>query len=424
MRSTKRFVVIGIIVVAVIALLLAILAIVNMGSQERDPDNFSENFRDLEWSEIEELAVGQTVFWYMWGGSEAINTYVTDYLGARLLDEYGVTLELVPLADTADAVNKIVADNQAGNDTDGAIDFLWINGENFRTLREGDLLFGPFADVVPNRQYIAPDSTATSHDYGYPIDDYESPYGAAQFVVIYNSEYVPNPPATLGGLFEWARANPGRFTYQLLPDFVGSAFVRHVFYANAGDVQGLLGGFDQQVFDTAGRRTWAALNDIEPFLWRGGETYPESQAALELLFANGEVWFDLSYNPAKGGTLVESGQYPESTRTYVFDEGTISNHHYVAIPYNSPHKAGAMVAANLILDPLAQLEKNKPEVWGDPTVLSLDLIPADVARQFRSLSTHPSAASADELNKGKLPEVSSRWVEEIERAWTAEVLQR
>jgi putative spermidine/putrescine transport system substrate-binding protein len=56
------------------------------------------------------------------------------------------------------------------------------------------------------------------------------------------------------------------------------------------------------------------------------------------LFANGEISFDMAYNPAEASSLVENGRYPTTTRTFVFDTGTIANTHYVAIPYNSPTK--------------------------------------------------------------------------------------
>lgn len=392
-------------------------------SGDRDPDDFAANFREYSWEETLSIAEGQSVFWYMWGGSEAINRYVTEYVAGRLQSEFGITLELVPLADTADAVNKIISDNQAHNE-DGSIDLVWINGENFRTLQTAELLFGPYSDLLPNLTYVDPDSDALRYDYGYPVDGYESPYGAAQFVIIYDSARVADPPRSLSALLNWTRQNPGKFTYPLLPDFVGSAFVRHAFYLHATNPDAILQPFDEGRYEQIASRTWDTLNDIEPFLWRGGKTYPESQAKLEQLFGNGEVWFDLSYNPAKGGVLVESGQYPPTTRSYVFDEGTLSNYHYVAIPYNAQHKAGAMVLANLLLDPRAQLEKNKSEVWGDPTVLSLDRMPAEVAGEFRTLDTHPSAASTTELQRAGLAEPQSPWVEAIERDWVTRVLMQ
>ena len=407
-------------IIGIIALFLGCAG----AKQAADPDNFSVNFREYSWEEIVNAADGQTVFWHMWGGSEAINRYVTEYVGTRLKDEFNVSLELVPLADTADAVNKIISDSQHKDNTGGSIDLVWINGENFRTLRSSDLLFGPYVDILPNQKYIDPQSSALQYDYGYAIDGYESPYGAAQFVIIYDSARITAPPQSLSDLLQWITENPGKFTYPLLPDFVGSAFVRHVFYSHTPNTDLILQPFNSQHYKQIAADTWATLNDIESSLWRAGETYPESQAKLEQLFANGEVWFDISYNPAKGGTLVESGQYPESTRSYVFNEGTLSNYHYVAIPYNAQHKAGALVLANLLLDPDAQLEKNKPEVWGDPTVLSLSLIPPETANKFSNINNHKSAASPQELQKGSLAELESTWVEAIEQDWADNVLKK
>ena len=47
---------------------------------------------------------------------------------------------------------------------------------------------------------------------------------------------------------------------------------------------------------------------------------------MQDLFANGEVSFDMAYNPAEAGSLVENGRYPETTRTFVFDSGHHCQH--------------------------------------------------------------------------------------------------
>ncbi|MGD1941409.1 MAG: hypothetical protein ACFB0G_08840, partial [Leptolyngbyaceae cyanobacterium] len=55
----------------------------------------------------------------------------------------------VPLNDTAEAVNKVVGEVQAGVTDGGSIDLIWINGENFRTLKQGNLLYGPLPTNCP-----------------------------------------------------------------------------------------------------------------------------------------------------------------------------------------------------------------------------------------------------------------------------------
>jgi len=387
-------------------------------------DSFEGRFGSMSWEEIEAEARAQTVYWYMWGGSDLINRFVNGYVAGRLAEEYGVNLKVVPVTDATTFVNKVLGEKQAGRTSGGSVDLMWINGENFRTMRQADLLFGPYAERLPNMQYVNASDPAVANDFGFPVEGYESPYGSAQVVMIHDSAKVPEAPTTVEGLLSWIRSNPGRFTYPAPPDFTGSVFVRHLFYHAAGGYERLLGPFDQELFDEVAPRTWKLLNEIEPYLWRQGRTYPESQTALQELFANGEVLFDVSYNPAGAASLIAQGRYPESARTFVFDSGTIGNTHYVAIPFNSSSKAGAMVVANLLLDPATQYEKARPEVWGDLPVLSISKLPGEWRARFDSLPRPAAVLPPEVLTTHKIPELQAAWLEAIEKGWVANVLQK
>ena len=59
------------------------------------------------WDAVVAAADGATVNWYMWGGSDSINGFVEETYGVPLMEEYNVTLNRVPLADTVDAVNQV-----------------------------------------------------------------------------------------------------------------------------------------------------------------------------------------------------------------------------------------------------------------------------------------------------------------------------
>jgi putative spermidine/putrescine transport system substrate-binding protein len=387
-------------------------------------ESFEERFRSMSWEQIVAEARGQTVYWYMWGGSDLINRFVSGYVGRRLAEEYGVTLEMVPVTDATTFVNKVLGEKQAGRNGKGSVDLMWINGENFRTMRQAELLFGPYADRLPNLEYVNGDDPAVANDFGFPVEGYESPYGSAQVVMIYDSARVPDPPTTIEGLLNWIRRNPGKFTYPAMPDFTGSVFVRHLFYYAAGGYERLLGSFDQELYDEIAPRAWKLLNEIEPYLWRQGRTYPESHTALQDLFANGEVYFDMSYNPGEAASLISQGRYPESARTFVFGSGTIGNTHYVAIPFNSSSKAAAMVVANLLLDPSVQYEKARPDVWGDLTVLTVSKLPEEWRDRFEALPRPPAVLPPDVLSSHKIPELQATWLEAIEKGWVENVLQK
>ena len=385
---------------------------------------FAERVGSLSWDEIVAEADGQEVFFYMWGGSDSINRFVQGYIGERVAEDFGITLNMVPVTDASVFVNKVLGEKQAGRTENGSVDLMWINGENFRTMKENDLLFGPYADRLPNMEYVDTSDPVIEFDFGYPVEGYESPYGGAQFVMVHDSARVPDPPDSIEELFAWARENPGRFTYPAPPDFNGSAFVRHVFYHVAGGSEQFQGPFDQELFDEVAPETWEMLNELEPYLWREGETYPETRTQLQGLFANGEVEFDMDYNPRYAANLILQGRYPQSARTFVFEGGTLTNTHYVAIPFNSPHKAAAMVVANVILDPGTQLQKLDPEVWGDPTVLSVSRLPQQWQNRFEELPRSPAVLEPEVLQAHRVPEPQAGWIEAIEEGWREHVLQQ
>jgi putative spermidine/putrescine transport system substrate-binding protein len=135
-----------------------------------------------------------------------------------------------------------------------------------------------------------------------------------------------------------------------------------------------------------------------------------------------EVAMTMTYGPAEVGGLVERGIFPESTREFVFDHGTIGNNHFVTIPYNSPNKEAAMVVYDIILSPEAQLEKADPLVWGDYPVI--DISKTDIADQFQAIPVPESVLSPDELSKNSNPELVAEYVTATEAGWMENVLQQ
>ena len=88
-----------------------------------------------DWDAVTEAAEGQVVYWHAWGGSTATNDFI-DWIGDKVAEEHGVTLEHVKLSDTGDAVTRVLSEKQAGADDDGAVDLIWINGPNFAAMKD------------------------------------------------------------------------------------------------------------------------------------------------------------------------------------------------------------------------------------------------------------------------------------------------
>jgi putative spermidine/putrescine transport system substrate-binding protein len=377
----------------------------------------------LNWAQVLERARGQTVDWYMYGGFASANAYVNGYVAPRVMALYEIKLRQVPIKDIAEVVGKILVEKQAGKVEGGEVDLMWINGENFRTCKRNNLLYGPFADILPNQKLVDWNRASVSNDFGEPVDGYESPWGSAQVVMIYDSKRIPDPPQTMGDLLAWIKANPGRFTYPAPPDFTGSVFVRHVFYHVSGDVNSWQGQFDEKSFQTAADNTYQVLNDIAPYLWRQGKTYPQSPVQLHQLLADGEVDFAMSYHPAKASEMIQDGLYPDTVRTFVFKAGTIGNTHFVAIPFNAADKEGAMVVANFLLSPEAQLQKADIEVWGDMPAIDIQRLDADWQAKFKNLPRGIATLSDKELQSHQLPEPPSEILIRLEKGWDQHVLK-
>lgn len=377
----------------------------------------------MSWDVAVKKAKGQTVDWYMWGGSPAVNKYVNGYLAVELKKRYDILLRQVPVKDIAEVVSKLVVEKQAGKNSDGSVDLMWINGENFRTCKQHELLYGPFADALPNQKYVDWTNPTVKNDFGTPVEAMESPWGSAQVVMIYDSVRTPDPPASIPALIDWIKANPGRFTYPAPPDFTGSAFVRHIFYHAAGSVERWQGEYSETELESAAARTYETLKDLKTSLWRRGETYPESPVRMNTLFADTEIDFSFSYHQGEASRNILDGLFPDTVRTFVFDEGTITNTHFVAIPYNAADKAAAMVVANFLLSPEAQLEKATPEIWGDFPAITPAKLSDDWKEKFVSLPRGKATLGDELLQAHQLPEPPSKILVYLEKGWEKRVLK-
>ena len=200
-------------------------------------------------------------------------------------------------------------------------------------------------------------------------------------------------------------------------------FVRHVFYHVAGDVNSWQGKYTEKNFETAANKTYQVLTDLAPNLWRQGQTYPQSPVQLHQLLADGEVDFAMSYHPGKASEMIHDGLYPDTVRTFVFKEGTISNTHFVAIPFNASDKEGAMVVANFLISAEAQLQKANIEVWGDMPAIDIQRLDPDWQKKFKNLPRGIATLSDKELQSHQLPEPPSKILIRLEKGWDQHVLK-
>lgn len=367
------------------------------------------------WDSILAKAKGQTVQFNAWGGDQRINDYIA-WAGGQVKERAGVALLHVKLADTAEAVSRIVAEKAAGLQTGGSVDLIWINGENFAALKSQGLLFGPFTDRLPNFQKVDPQEKPTVVlDFTVPTEGYESPWGMAQLVFFHDSARVAQPPRSMAALKTWAEANPGRFAYPAPPDFLGTTFLKQALYETTADPLRLLkpAGDDAAM---AMEPLWGYLDSLHPSLWRKGKAFPRSSTEMRQLVADGEADIYFAFNPGDASSAIAQKLLPETMRPFVPSAGSIGNTHFVAIPFNSAASEGAMVFADFLLSPEAQARKENADLWGDPTVLSMSRLDAAERALFDNLPRGIATPTREELGR-PLPEPHPSWVAALEQAW-------
>lgn len=368
------------------------------------------------WESVLEEARGQTVYWNAWGGSTTTNDFIA-WVGDRVAEEYDVTLEHVKLTDTADAVARVLAEQQAGKNEGGAVDIIWINGENFASMKRQDLLFGPFAEQLPNWQYVDTAGKTVQTDFTIPTDGYESPWAMAQVVFMYDTADIDAPLPSMNAILEWAQAHPGRFTYPQPPDFLGATFLKQALLDLTDDPAPLMQPATPETFAKATAPLWDFLDDLTPVLWRQGQTYPQTGPQQIQLMNDGEIDLAISFSPGEASTAIANFELPDTVRTYVLDKGTLGNASYLAIPYNANAAAGAMVVANFILSPEAQAHGLDPLNLGYGTVLDMKTLSGDQKAAFDAIDLGIATLTPAQLGTA-LPEPHPSWMEMLKAEWT------
>lgn len=349
-----------------------------------------------EWDAVLADAQGETVYWNAWGGSTTTNDFLA-WVGSRVAEDYGVTLEHVKLTDTADAVTRVLSEKQAGEDSDGAIDLIWINGANFAAMKEAGILFGPYAEQLPNWAFVDVAGKTVQSDFTVPVEGYESPWAMAQVVFVHDTADMPERVGSMAALLDWAKANPGRFSYPQPPDFLGTTFLKQVLVDILPDPSVLAAPATDENYAEITAPLWAYLDELTPFLWREGKAYPATGTAMFPLIADEEIDLSISFSPGAASTAIANYELPDTVRTFVLDKGTIGNASFVAIPYNSGSKAGAMVVANFLMSPEAQVRAQDPAILGYGTVLDMAAISPDERALFEGLDLGIATLSPAEL---------------------------
>jgi len=349
------------------------------------------------WLSVEQKGAKQDVYFHAWGGDQQINNYI-QWVGEQVKQQYQIDLHHVKLTDTSEAVSRVLAEKSANNHDNGQVDLVWINGANFASMAKNHLLAPHWVEQLPNFSLTNPtNNPAMTRDFGVPTQGMEAPWGQAALTFYYDSLKVTTPPQTLPELLTWSKQHPGRFTYPKPPEFLGMSFLKYaLIILTEQQPENIKNKLYQPVTAKSQAELlpnlWKFLDELHPYLWRKGK--PEIPSAISR--------FDL----------------PDSTRTYRMRDGSLSNIHFVAIPYNAAHLDSAKLVANFLLSPEAQAKKQQTAVWGDNSTLDLSqLSPSQKSLFAEQGEKHASSNIINIDNTRLLSELHPSWVKAITEQW-------
>lgn len=343
----------------------------------------------------------------MWQGDPQINRYMNDWVVPEVKKRFGIRLEIAP-GQGNELVKMLLAEKEAGK-AQSATDIVWINGETFFQLRQIGALDGQFVQQLPNAALLDLESPFIGTDFQQKTDGFECPWGNVQLALIYDTLRTPQPPRSLAAFEEYVKNHPQKVTIPY--EFTGMTLLKSWLWAFAKqEGETLDGPFDEAKYQRLSARLFDFVRRLKPHLWRRGETFPESLAAMHQLFANGELDFTMSNNDNEVDNKISQRVLPPTSKSFVFESGTIQNSHYLGIPKGAPNAAGAREVINFLISPEAQLKKLNPQVWGDGTVLDLrKLKPAERAA-FENLPERKNAARRADIQPFALPEPAPEYM--------------
>ncbi|MGL5693295.1 MAG: ABC transporter substrate-binding protein [Peptostreptococcaceae bacterium] len=397
----------------IISMLCILLTITLVGCQSKSDTSNNINILESNYKQILENAKGTTVNFYGYGGDEVMNKWFDTYVVKEMKEKYDITVKRVGM-NIDEILNQLLSDKQANN-KNGVIDVVWINGENFKIAKDSNLLLGDFVSKLPNyNNYVDLNSSDILTDFGTSVDGMEAPWGKSQFTIAFNSENIKSDISSSQDLKEVIIANKGKFTYPALPDFTGSAFVRNIIYDILGYENISKLPEDKDVVKKEIQPAMDYLNEIKPYLWNNGKTYPSTTSQLDNMYSDNETYFTMTYAPNSLSKRIESGEFNKETKIVEFKNGNISNTHFLSIPFNSPNQAGGAVLIDFLMSIDAQGSKTFSLNWGDTTILDMEKLPKEEHAKFSKETI---------VLENAVPELSAGMVSIIEDIWTEEVLE-
>lgn len=157
---------------------------------------------DREWTLVEESARGSMVNIVLTTGDEALRSWFNDYYKTRIKDLYDISID-VKIMSTSDLYSTLIHERNE-NIVPGTVDLMVVKGEDFKILKEEDLLYEDIASKIPNNNdWLNPFDPDIMEAHGESLDDYGLAFGRDQLILLYDEDVLEKYPRTTEELMDF-----------------------------------------------------------------------------------------------------------------------------------------------------------------------------------------------------------------------------
>ncbi len=371
--------------------------------------NWEMLLKSAENTEVAVAVIGQDDEYVKW-----LESSFADYL----LEKYSVRLTVKETSfeqlETQLLEDKVLHDRGEGNP--GRYDLVIFSGNGFSSLKNNKLIYGSFADKIPNVKLLDLKSNSFLYREKLANDGYFVPVARKMLTLLYSSDIFYESPQDYEELFDTLSRLKGYATY---PDprttLEGEAFLLGIVSEKVVMDSYVRGDRDLDKFALEVRTALRPLVRLRAGLMDAGLKYPTN---IEQLFTDGKTYFSMSMDYLRVEDKVKNYEYPDTTSSFVMSPvGTYNT--VSVIPFNSENKSGAMVVVSALLEPEAQaglLKTGLMTVYYGGT-------PAESFEALKLVKTHRSLPRYTSYIDSDAPEFDDELKEIIIKVWEDMIIE-
>ncbi|PID79778.1 MAG: hypothetical protein CSB19_01835 [Clostridiales bacterium] len=372
--------------------------------------------QEKAWQLIADSAAETAVSFYTWTEDRGAWQWFEQSVSSKVKNAHGIDFNVVKLP--YDQVYDLLVEDKANERTVGKIDLLWLNEAEFKELQQKGLLYGPFVKKLYNYQtHYCDDDLNCIYCGDAPTDGFLVPFNVNTLNYFYDKDVVFDRLNSLESLAEFLEANPGKFTYPEPSDPIGGAFVRSVILNFSPIKSFVKEDLDEAQLAELIEPGMSYLQSISKNLYAGGETYPQTAAEMDNLFAEGKTLVTMSYDYMYGDKMSGQSIFPYGTHPLFLMKHNVNKVNYLAIPFNAANKSGAMATINTIIDKELQMEKVYNRDFRGLPAYSANILQSSLRSQLNQIIQKRTVADIGMLMEYSSHDIPEKYHAAIIAAW-------